>query len=159
MRPLQVLPSVPRYCHRAAHPLLLCQMPCFTPLPPPTTLVIVRLRWWRWFLIGFLSDSSNRKLVIIVTQTKCSIYRTLGKLGLQTLSTFQEYQTQNQGSQMRLMKNRKKKGYDDDNDDDDDDDIYIMMQFCLCVTKNHHFLKRPVCLFVMFFSHFFKSRK
>ena len=30
--------------------------------------------------------------------------------------------------------------------DDDDDDIYIMMQ-CLCVTKNHHFLKRSVCLF------------
>ena len=35
------------------------------------------------------------------------------------------------------------KVFDDDNDDDDDD-IYIMMQ-CLCVTKNEHFLKRPVC--------------
>ena len=32
----------------------------------------------------------------------------------------------------------------DDDDDDDDDDIYIMMQFCLSVTKNHHFLKRSV---------------
>ena len=27
----------------------------------------------------------------------------------------------------------------------DDDDIYIMMSVCLCVTKNHHFLKRSVC--------------
>ena len=36
---------------------------------------------------------------------------------------------------------------DDSDDDDDDDDIYIMMQ-CLCVTKNLHFLKRPVCLSV-----------
>ena len=42
--------------------------------------------------------------------------------------------------------------------DDDDDDIYIMMQ-CLSVTKNEHFLKRPVCLFVMFYPHFFQSRK
>ena len=38
------------------------------------------------------------------------------------------------------------------------DDIYIMMQ-CLSVTKNEHFLKRSVCLFVMFYPHFFKSRK
>ena len=30
---------------------------------------------------------------------------------------------------------------------------------CLCVTKNDHFLKRSVCLFVMFYPHFFKSRK
>ena len=50
------------------------------------------------------------------------------------------------------------------NDDDADvnggngDDIYIMMQ-CLSVTKNEHFLKRSVCLFVMFYPHFFKSRK
>ena len=29
--------------------------------------------------------------------------------------------------------------------DDDSGDIYIMMQFCLSVTKNHHFLKRSVC--------------
>ena len=27
---------------------------------------------------------------------------------------------------------------------DDEDDIYIMMK-CLCVTKNDHFIKRPVC--------------
>ena len=47
---------------------------------------------------------------------------------------------------------------DDDDDDDDEDDIYIMMQ-CLSVTKNDHFLKRPVCLFAMFYPHFFKSRK
>ena len=39
-----------------------------------------------------------------------------------------------------------------------DDDIYITMQ-CGCVTKNDHFLKRFVCLFVMFYPHFFKSRK
>ena len=92
-------------------------------LPPPTTLVIIRLGWWWWYLIGFLSDPSNRKSVIIITQTKCPIYRTLGKLGLQTVSPFQEYQTQSQGSLMRLMKNRKKRGYDgDDNDDDDNDD-------------------------------------
>ena len=36
-------------------------------------------------------------------------------------------------------------------------DIYIMMQ-CLSVTKNEHFLKRSVCLFVMFYPHFFKIR-
>ena len=41
---------------------------------------------------------------------------------------------------------------------DGGDDIYIMMQ-CLSVTKNEHFLKRSVCLFVMFYPHFFKSRK
>ena len=40
----------------------------------------------------------------------------------------------------------------------DYDDIYIMMQ-CLFVTKNEHFLKRSACLFVMFYPHFFKSRK
>ena len=34
---------------------------------------------------------------------------------------------------------------DGDGDDDDGDDIYIMMK-CLCVTKNDHFIKRPVCL-------------
>ena len=28
------------------------------------------------------------------------------------------------------------------------DDIYIMMHVCLFVTKNEHFLKRFVCLFV-----------
>ena len=43
-------------------------------------------------------------------------------------------------------------------DHEDDEDIYIMMQ-CLSVTKNEHFLKRSVCLFVMFYPHFFKSRK
>ena len=43
-------------------------------------------------------------------------------------------------------------------DDDGGGDIYIMMSVCLCVTKNHHFLKRPVCLFVMFYPHFFKIR-
>ena len=46
--------------------------------------------------------------------------------------------------------------------DDSDGDIYIMMQ-CVSVfvfvTKNEHFLKRSVCLFVMFYPHFFKSRK
>ena len=31
-----------------------------------------------------------------------------------------------------------------DDDVDDVDDIYIMMK-CLCVTKNDHFIKRPVC--------------
>ena len=46
-----------------------------------------------------------------------------------------------------------------DDDYDGDGDIYIMMSVCLSVTKNHHFLKRPVCLFVMFYPHFFKSRK
>ena len=30
-------------------------------------------------------------------------------------------------------------GDDDDDDVDDGDDIYIMMQFCLFVTKNEHF--------------------
>ena len=44
---------------------------------------------------------------------------------------------------------------DDDNKNNNDDDIYIMMQFCLSVTKNEHFLLRPVCLFVMFYPHFF----
>ena len=34
---------------------------------------------------------------------------------------------------------------DYDEDEKDDDDIYIMMQFCLSVTKNEHFLKRSVC--------------
>ena len=33
---------------------------------------------------------------------------------------------------------------DDDAVDGDDGDIYIMMK-CLCVTKNDHFIKRPVC--------------
>ena len=36
----------------------------------------------------------------------------------------------------------------DENDydnDDDDDDIYIMMQFCLFVTKNEHFLLSVSC--------------
>ena len=47
---------------------------------------------------------------------------------------------------------------DDDEDHEVEDDIYIMMQ-CLSVTKNEHFLKRSVCLFVMFYPHFFKSRK
>ena len=52
----------------------------------------------------------------------------------------------------------------DDNSDGvkDDDDIHIMMQclsVCLFVTKNDHFLKRSVCLFAMFYHHFFKSRK
>ena len=37
------------------------------------------------------------------------------------------------------------------------DDIYIMMQ-CLSVTKNEHFLKRPACLFVMFYPHLFKKK-
>ena len=31
-------------------------------------------------------------------------------------------------------------GEDDDDEEDDDYDIYIMMQFCLFVTKNDHFL-------------------
>ena len=31
---------------------------------------------------------------------------------------------------------------DDDGDDDGDDDIYIMVQFCLSVTKNEHFSRR-----------------
>ena len=42
-------------------------------------------------------------------------------------------------------------GHDEDDvvmltttDNDDDGDIYIMMK-CLCVTKNDHFIKRPVC--------------
>ena len=48
---------------------------------------------------------------------------------------------------------------DGDGDEGDDVDIYIMMQFCLFVTKNGRFLKRPVCLFVMFYPHFLKSRK
>ena len=34
--------------------------------------------------------------------------------------------------------------------DVDNGDIYIMMK-CVCVTKNEHFLKMPVCLFVMFY--------
>ena len=34
-------------------------------------------------------------------------------------------------------------------DGDGDGDIYIMMK-CLCVTKNDHLLKRPLCLFVYF---------
>ena len=43
----------------------------------------------------------------------------------------------------------------DDHDDDDDDDIYIMMKCLLVsVTKNHHFLKRPVCLSVCLFVRF-----
>ena len=51
---------------------------------------------------------------------------------------------------------------DDGNDGDDDDDIYIMMKclcVCLSVTKNEHFLERSVCLFVVFYPHFFKSSK
>ena len=39
--------------------------------------------------------------------------------------------------------------HEDNGADDDDDDIYIMMK-CLCVTKNDHLLKRPLCLFVYF---------
>ena len=35
-----------------------------------------------------------------------------------------------------------------------DVDIYIMMQFCLSVTKNDHFLKRHVCLSVCLFVRF-----
>ena len=45
----------------------------------------------------------------------------------------------------------------DDNDNGDDDDIYIMMQclfVCVFVTKNHNFLKRPVCLSVCLFVRF-----
>ena len=38
----------------------------------------------------------------------------------------------------------------------DDDDIYYD---AVSVTKSEHFLKRSVCLFVMFYPHFFKGRK
>ena len=35
--------------------------------------------------------------------------------------------------------------HDVNNNDEDGDDIYIMMQFCLSVTKNHHFLLGVSC--------------
>ena len=41
-------------------------------------------------------------------------------------------------------------GEDDDDEEDDDYDIYIMMQFCLFVTKNDHFLLGVSCNHLIF---------